>query len=57
MNNTQSLTNLGDTLAAQRLGRLIRYALIMVTVTPIILIYPFMQKHFVKGVMVGSIKE
>jgi len=34
----------------------IRYALIVVTVTPVIIIYPFVQKHFVKGVMVGSIK-
>ena len=33
-----------------------RYALIVVTVLPVILIYPFVQKHFEKGVMVGSIK-
>ena len=34
----------------------IKYALIVVTVVPVIVIYPFVQKHFVKGVMVGSIK-
>ena len=34
----------------------IKYALIMVTVIPVIAIYPFVQKYFVKGVMIGSIK-
>lgn len=34
----------------------IKYALIIVTLVPVIMIYPFVQKHFVKGVMVGSIK-
>ena len=32
------------------------YATIMIAITPIILVYPFIQKHFVKGVLIGSIK-
>jgi putative aldouronate transport system permease protein len=35
----------------------IRYAVIMVVITPIIIVYPFLQKYFVKGVMIGAIKE
>jgi len=34
----------------------IKYALIVVTVVPVIVIYPFVQKYFVKGVMIGSLK-
>lgn len=34
----------------------IKYAVIMVATLPILLIYPFVQKHFVKGVMIGSLK-
>lgn len=34
----------------------IRYASIMVVITPIMCVYPFLQKYFVKGVMVGSVK-
>ena len=35
---------------------IIKYALIVVTITPVIMIYPFVQKHFVQGIMIGSIK-
>ena len=34
----------------------VRYASIMVATVPIMCVYPFIQKYFVKGVMVGSIK-
>jgi putative aldouronate transport system permease protein len=35
----------------------LKYAIIMVATLPILLSYPFLQKYFVKGVMVGAIKE
>lgn len=38
------------------LGESIKYALIIVASIPVLIIYPFVQKHFVKGVMIGSIK-
>jgi len=35
---------------------LIKYATIMVSVIPMLVIYPFVQKYFVTGVMIGSVK-
>lgn len=34
----------------------VKYATIMVSTIPIIMVYPFIQKYFVKGVMIGSVK-
>jgi len=34
----------------------IKYAIIIVATLPILFVYPFLQKYFVKGVMIGAIK-
>ena len=38
-------------------GSQLKYAAIIVTILPIICVYPFLQKYFVQGVMVGAVKE
>lgn len=35
----------------------IQMATIIITMLPILCVYPFVQKYFVKGVLVGSVKE
>ena len=40
----------------QREQALMKYSLVIIAAIPMIVIYPFIQKHFVKGIMVGSVK-
>ena len=42
--------------AKEGLSELLKYSLIVVSVIPVMIIYPFVQKHFVKGVMIGAVK-
>lgn len=55
-NNTESM--LGGVQSEERasISATIIYATIMVATLPILLVYPFLQKHFVKGVMIGAVK-
>ena len=42
--------------AKNGMADLLKYALIVVSTVPILCVYPFVQKYFVKGVMIGSVK-
>ena len=41
----------------QNLYEQLRYAVLIVDMLPMMLVYPFVQKFFVKGMMIGSLKE
>ncbi len=43
--------------AAQRLGELIKYGMIVVSTVPLLIVLPFMQKHFTKGALLGAVKS
>lgn len=42
--------------ARQGLSDLLKYAIIVVASAPLLILYPFVQKYFVKGIMIGSLK-
>jgi len=46
----------GDASDALYMDTLVKYALIIVSTLPILCVYPFVQKYFMKGVMMGSVK-
>jgi putative aldouronate transport system permease protein len=57
INSTQSMTtDIASSDDQANIGETIKYATVIVATLPILAIYPFLQKYFVKGVMVGAIK-
>lgn len=55
--NTQStIADPALQMERQRLADLLKYSLIVVASIPVLLIYPFVARHFTKGVLVGAIK-
>lgn len=56
-NSTDSMAAAAATSDKEAVGESIKNATIIVATLPILLIYPFLQKYFVKGVMIGALKE
>ncbi|NIK61039.1 carbohydrate ABC transporter permease [Kribbella shirazensis] len=48
--------NLAQQLEQQQLANVLKYALIVISSLPVLIIYPFVARHFTKGVMVGAVK-
>lgn len=54
--STSSSSSLAASLAHAATATSIRMTVTIVVVTPIILVYPFFQKYFTKGIMIGAVK-
>ena len=55
-NDTAAMTGGVGTVDQEAIGESIKYGVIIVATLPILVVYPFLQKYFVKGVMVGAVK-
>jgi putative aldouronate transport system permease protein len=49
-------TDASEIIMRQKLAEQLKYAVIVVSALPLLLAYPFLQKYFVRGVMIGAVK-
>lgn len=57
LESTGGNINISELTESIRKIQLLKYAVVVVSSIPMIILYPFIQKHFVKGIMLGSVKE
>lgn len=54
--NSGMIKDIDDMMRKQGIADVLRYVLIVVASAPLLIIYPFVQRYFIKGVMLGSLK-
>jgi len=54
--SVQMMSDLDNLAAQQHVGEIIKYGVIIVAALPLLILYPFVQKYFVKGVLIGGVK-
>ena len=54
--NSNSSTSLAAAAATSQTANSVRMTITVIVVLPIMLVYPFFQKYFVKGIMIGAVK-
>jgi putative aldouronate transport system permease protein len=57
LNSPEAMAGLDDIMERVAYAMQLKFAVIVVATLPVMCLYPFVAKHFVKGVMVGAIKE
>ncbi len=53
---SEGLIELDSAMGSMQMASVMQYCLIVVSTVPMMIIYPFLQKYFAKGVMIGSVK-
>ncbi|WP_233531397.1 carbohydrate ABC transporter permease [Paenibacillus alkalitolerans] len=56
LNSTDTITSTSGVGEQYQVGETVKYATIMVATLPVLAVYPFIQRYFVKGVMIGALK-
>lgn len=51
-----STEEMAELVRRQRMAQTMRYALVILANIPVFVAYPFVSKHFVRGVMIGAVK-
>ena len=54
--DTSQMTTTVGSLDTGIVGETIKYSTIIVATIPVLAIYPFLQRYFVKGIMIGAVK-
>lgn len=55
-NDTSAMTQGGGLTDTINIAKTIKYAVIVVSTVPILCVYPFLQKYFAKGALIGAVK-
>lgn len=53
--DTSTITDVADSMLSSPEG--LKMAVIVIATVPIMLVYPFLQKYFIKGMLIGSVKS
>jgi len=51
------MASMDSTAAAQKMGELLKYSMIVVSTIPLLIAFPFLQRHFIKGATLGALKS
>lgn len=55
--SNQMISNISEQVERQKAGELLKYVIIIISSAPLLIVYPFLQKYFESGIMVGAVKE